>query len=293
MIHASPPAGWLPTSSCSSACLPPPQADGSGRLARRLTALLAVLAAAALTTPVLPLVSVRQRARWLGGVARAALATSGIRLVVDGEPRFGDGGLLVVANHQSWVEVVALVAVQPIRMLAKREVRRWPLLGLVAAATETLFVDRTRLHSLPTTIAEVAVALKTGDVVGVFPEGTTWCGAVAGRFHRAPFQAALDAGVPVRPVAITLRTSSGSPARCASFVGDVSLLQSLCRVLRLPELECRLTILPTIRSEGDRAGLAGAAADAISRVTHIPHVPDRQAKEYGRPTMSGTIAGRR
>ncbi|WP_308282549.1 lysophospholipid acyltransferase family protein [Pseudonocardia nigra] len=205
---------------------------------------------------------------------RAALAAAGVRLRVIGDERYSTGGgTLVVANHLSWLEVLALGAVQPVRMLAKREVRDWPLIGAVAARTGALFVDRAGLRGLPGTVAETAAALRAGAVVAVFPEGTTFCGAAAGRFRRAAFQAALDAGMPVRPVAVTFRDAAGAPAFAAAFVGDETLWDAVRRVLRLPGLVCELTVLPVIPAAAvaDRRELARRAGEAVATVTGLVH----------------------
>lgn len=276
MSHLRPrAAGWAPASVCTPDCL---SADGTCgvddrlRLAARLAALVAVLLAAVVAAPLLP---AGARARWLRSCHRGALRAAGIRLRVRGAERFAEpgAGMLVVANHLSWIDVLALGAVQPVRILAKREVREWPLVGGLAARTGAVFVDRAGLHTLPATVAATSDALRSGAAVGVFPEGTTWCGAAAGRFHRAAFQAAIDAGVPVRPVAIALRLRDGTPARGAAFVGEQPLVDSLIRVLRLPSLVCELTVLPPIPTSaaGDRREMARRAGEAVGAVTGVWH----------------------
>lgn len=262
----------MPLSPCNGNCLPAPDPAGALRSALRTVALLAVAVAVVCTVPMLPLLPERPRRRWLGALVRLVLAACGVRIDVVGPRDWSEaGGVLVVANHTSWIEALVLWAVRPLRLVAKTEVRRWPVIGAGAACAGVLFVDRLRLRALPTAVAGMAAALAAGHAVGVFPEGTTWCGAAAGPFRRAPFQAALDAGVPVRPVAITLATPDGRPTRLASFVGDEHLLACLGRVLRLPGLVCTVTVLPPIGPEGDRAALAHRAAAAIGAVTGVPH----------------------
>ena len=267
--HAAP-GGWVPTSPCTPDCLPERTGAGGGWRLVAMAALLAVTVAAAFVLPRRP------REWWLVRGARALLAVAGVRLVVQGE-RYGPRGqgVLVVANHQSWIDVVALGAVSPVRLLAKREVRQWPVIGSLAARTGALFVDRASLRQLPATVAATAAALRDGATVGVFPEGTTWCGAAAGTFRRAAFQAAIDAAVPVRPVAIALRTPDGAPAPAAAFVGDQTLLDSMRRVVAMRGLVCEVTILPLVPVEvgGSRRALAARAADAVGAATGVPHGP--------------------
>lgn len=260
--------GWAPSSPCTPDCLPAPTGRGGSRRIALLVVLLVGTACAAFALPR------RAREWWLVRGARLLLALAGVRLVVRGE-RFAPrgNGVLVVANHLSWIDVVALGAVTPVRLLAKREVRQWPVIGALATRTGTLFVDRADLRALPDTVAETAAALRAGAAVGVFPEGTTWCGAAAGPFRRAAFQAAIDAAVPVRPVAIALRTPDGGHASAATFVGDQTLLDSVRRVVALRGLVCELTLLPLIPVEvgGSRRALADRAAEAVAAATGVPH----------------------
>jgi len=235
-------------------------------MARRATALAAVLALALPLSAVLPLAGTRLREPILRWVLAAALRAAGVRLQVSGAPglRPDDGsGALVVANHLSWIDVLALGAVTPVTMLAKREVAGWPVIGPLATRVGTVFVDRKGLRSLPGVIDATARALREGALVGVFPEATTWCGAGCGDFRRAPFQAAIDAGVPVRPVSIALRTPDGRPTTAASFVGDQTLGDSLSRVLRMPGVVCAVTVGDVLEPSGDRRALARRAATAV------------------------------
>ncbi|MGW9122813.1 lysophospholipid acyltransferase family protein, partial [Streptomyces sp. NPDC055663] len=229
--------------------------------------------------------------RWAPGVVRAI----GVRDRIVGGPAQpagppGTTGTLVVANHISWLDIPLVAAVFPGRMLAKSEIRGWPLLGPLAARGGTLFVERDRLRALPTTVRTIGAALRGGSRVVVFPEGTTWCGrGPGGRFAPAAFQAAIDADAAVRPVRITYRTTPprrtgtgraghnapaehdeppehDEPAGAAAFVGDDPLVASLWRVVTAAGLTAEIRVLPQIPTAGraDRRDLARRAQTAVA-----------------------------
>jgi 1-acyl-sn-glycerol-3-phosphate acyltransferase len=257
---------WRPQSGCDVDCLPvagsTPSVPGVVR-AGRLLAVAGVLLGGAALLPVLPLLSSGQRSaagrRW----ARALLVGFGIRLVVRGRPPVRRA--LVVANHVSWLDILVLLAIAPTRLLAKREVRGWPVIGWLAAAAGTVFIDRSRPKRLPRTVAAVAAALRAGAVVSVFPEGTTWCGASAGRFRPAMFQAAIDGGAVVVPVRLSFRLADGSSTAAAAFLGDDTLWASVKRVVQVRGLVIRATIPPALHPDptATRRELAQVAESAV------------------------------
>ncbi|MGW4726386.1 lysophospholipid acyltransferase family protein [Streptomyces sp. NPDC004291] len=257
---------WLPTAPCTPGrCAAHP--DGTGpdpgagplRALARLTAgtaavLLGVLLAPA-AAPLPPAARLALVRLWTRTVVRAL----GVRVRYEGTP--ATGPLLVVANHVSWLDVPLLAAVLPARTVAKAEVRRWPVLGVLAALGGTLFIERDRLRALPGTVRAMAGILAAGGRVAVFPEGSTWCGRERGRFRPAAFQAALDAGCAVQPVRIDYR-----PADAAAYVGDDPLGTSLWRVVTTRRLTAEVRLadpLPSGRYP-DRRALAAAAGRAVA-----------------------------
>ncbi|MEU6537721.1 lysophospholipid acyltransferase family protein [Streptomyces sp. NPDC047000] len=256
---------WLPTAPCTpGACV---ERAGSRaavpRAVLRLTAVaVLLLTGIALSTPARRGIPAWLVGRWCRAIVRAA----GVRVVTTGGAAPAEGGLLLVANHISWLDIPLLAAVRPARMLAKTEVGHWPVAGPVAVRSgAVLFIERDRLRALPAAVARIAEALRAGAAVAAFPEGSTWCGRARGRFHHAVFQAALDAGVPVQPVRLRYRLTTGAPTSVPAFVGEDTLPASLWRVTTTRHLLAEVEILPLILpgTHPDRRTLARAAAHAI------------------------------
>ncbi|MFD7664619.1 lysophospholipid acyltransferase family protein [Streptomyces sp. NPDC059788] len=195
-----------------------------------------------------------------GSSCTAAPAPYGGPLSVPRPP--GGPGTLIVADHISWLDVMALLAVEPATALAKREIGRWPLLGPLARKAGTRFIDRGELRELPHVVADLARILRGGRSVLVFPQGTTWCSAAAGRFRRATFQAAIDAGAPVRPVTVSY-TQHGVPSTVAAYLGDEGFGRSLHRVAGAGGLTVRVAVHPPLEPVGDRRALAERAQRAV------------------------------
>ncbi|WP_347405433.1 lysophospholipid acyltransferase family protein [Micromonospora sp. WMMD980] len=262
---------WRPASGCGPSCLPPPAAPdvSAPRRLGRLLGVLGMLLVGAGLAALLPVLPAADRQAALRGWARGTLRALGVRLVVRGRPPRRRA--LLVANHVSWLDVLAVLAVSPARMLAKREVRGWPVVGALAAAAGTVFVDRSRPRELPATVARVADALRGGHPVAVFPEGTTWCGAAGGcrpgcGFRPAMFEAAVAAGAPVVPLAVAYRYA-GDPSTLPAFLGADTLWASVRRVLAARDLTVAVTVAAALHpADGaDRRLLARAAEAAIHR----------------------------
>lgn len=119
--------------------------------------------------------------------------------------RFGDplpGATLYVANHISWLDIELMHSQRPVSFVAKSEIAHWPLIGWLAARAGTIFHRRGSTDSLHVVMRSVVERLHEGEPVGVFPEGGAGRGDGVGTFHARIFQTALDAGVPVQPVAL-------------------------------------------------------------------------------------------
>lgn len=225
----------------------------------------------AIAALVAPRLAPRARRLLSARLARRTLAALDVRMRLTGATPPGDRPRLFVANHVSWLDVYTLGAWWPARFVAKIETASWPLAGTIARRFDALFIARDSFRDAARVKARVAAALAAGDSVVVFPEATTTDGMRLGRFHPALFQAAVEAGAVVQPVALRYRRPDGSPCPAAAFVGDDTFLASLCRVLREPRVQVDVHVGPALSPAGwTRRELAVRAQAAVAGALGLP-----------------------
>jgi 1-acyl-sn-glycerol-3-phosphate acyltransferase len=197
--------------------------------------------------------------------SRRMLDAVAVEVEVRGARPLLAGPVLLVANHVSWIDVQALGAVAGTRFVAKTEVRDWPVVGAMAERFGTLFIRRGHRRDALRVKNAIAKLLVTGERVVIFPEGTTTDGSWVAPFHAALLQAAVDAAIPVQPVAIRYRDADGAPTGAAAFVDDMSFGESLTRVLARPRLVAELTFAaPIWAADKTRRELAARCREVIA-----------------------------
>lgn len=152
-------------------------------------------------------VSLRRRAEWLHRSCLKAVTRLGISLDVHGP--FPSRGLLV-CNHLSYIDILALSAIAPCFFVAKRQVRSWPLFGRLARFGATVFSDRDRPSETARASTQVGQALAAGIIVVLFPEGTSSDGSTVLPFRSALFQPAVELNQPISTANISYTAEGGS-----------------------------------------------------------------------------------
>lgn len=223
------------------------------RLLRVIVHLAHGMALVALRWPALDAAGRQRRIAWWSA---RMLKVLGIRLEASGHCR--PGASLLVANHVSWLDILALHAVCPqARFVSKADVRHWPLLGWLVAAAGTLFIERERKRDALRVVHQMAEALTAGDTVGVFPEGTTGDGRSLLPFHANLLQAAIATETPLQPVALRYHQPGQSPSPAVAWVGTTTLAQSLWDIACAEHLSVTVMALPPVASShADRRALA-------------------------------------
>lgn len=163
--------------------------------------------------------------------AQRMLRILGIPLHVQGQAP-ARGPLLMVANHLSWLDILVMHAARHCRFVSKSDVKRWPLIGTLATGAGTLYIEREKRRDAMRVVHHMAESLKAGDIVAVFPEGTTSDGKQLLPFHANLMQAAISADAPVLPVALRfLDQRTGRDSEGPLYLGDDTLVGSLWRTL--------------------------------------------------------------
>ena len=217
------------------------------RLMRVLTHMLGGMCTILL---VFPRLSSEQQEMRVQVWATTMLARFGIDLVVVGQAPEG-GPVLLAANHISWLDIVVIHAARHCRFVSKAELRRWPLVGVLARGAGTLFIERESRRDAMRVVHHMAERLRAGDVLAIFPEGTTSDGVSLLPFHANLFQAAISADAPVLPMALRfVNRVTGELSLAPCYIGDDTLIGSMWRTLCSPGISAVLTFGEPQRAKG-------------------------------------------
>lgn len=177
-------------------------------------------------------------------------------------------GRMLVANHQSWLDIFAINALAPSAFVAKSEIRRWPLAGWLVAMAGTVFIERGRRHAVADAVQQLRQRLASGYPVAFFPEAVVHCGPSLKPFHGNLFEAAIAEQAEIVPIAIRYQNGhDGSPGTAAWYDGDISFARSVLNVLGAPQLTVVLHVLLPVPSTGQtRQALARSLRGQIGAV---------------------------
>lgn len=227
----------------------------AARIAVALSVLAFCLAGYALTWPI------RKRLGWTRFFLQWFGEALGLDVRVEGTPVGRD--VLYVANHLSWLDILAMGGATPTGFVSKDDVGQWPLVGMLARIGGTIFIDRQSRRAARGQADQLGLALMEHRPITLFPEGTTNDGASLFPFRPALFASVAPAppGVVIQPVAIDY----GDAATEIAWTGDEDLGPNARTVLNRPgPLVCTLRFLPPLAPSDDRKQLAAQAQAAVT-----------------------------
>lgn len=172
-----------------------------------------------------------------------------LHITVHGEPV--EASALWISNHVSWMDIPVLGGIRRLNFLSKAEVARWPLIGHLARAGGTLFIQRGSGDSERVS-RQMVTALAEGKRVLFFPEGTTTDGHTVKRFFAKLFASAVESQCLIQPMLICYRDGD-SLHPIAPFIGDDEMGAHLLHILNGGRIHVEVKFLTP-----ERAGLRDA-----------------------------------
>ena len=191
----------------------------------------------------------------------------GLRIKYKGKPCHEPK--LIVSNHISWLDIVAIGATQPCVFIAKSSVVRWPVIGQLARISGTLFLDRQNRKDLSKVMRKGKSAIENGISLVFFPEATTTDGKQIKSFHPSIYQTAIDSHCSTQAIAISYpEINMASPA---PYIDNDSFMSHLIRILSTPSINICLeycTPIPTTYNH-DRKKLATSTQAQVTKALSL------------------------
>lgn len=193
------------------------------------------------------------RARWLQRICQQHLRTMGVDVTVEGQaPTEG----ILVSNHVSYFDIVVLCASAPVVFIAKKEIRSWPIFGIFAYLSGSLFIDRQRRGSVAGVAEQMREALNEGAILAVFPEGTTSDGSTVLPFKPSLFEPVAELGCPVTTAAVSYSLEGGCVRDEVHWWGEMELGSHLLHAASKKRIDATLRFGESSPRFGDRKMIA-------------------------------------
>ncbi len=177
--------------------------------------------------------------------AQNSLAEFGYTFIEKGPRPVLKSGLILVGNHISFLDIMVLMSVSPqITFVAKKEVKRWPVIGIAAARVGTIFVDRSPSADRKMVRSEMAKQIQTqGAFVTVFPSGTTSL-IETKPWKKGIFEIAQEHRVPVQAFKLNYE-----PLRISAYIDDDDLITQMMHIFKTESKTVTLQWLNTFNIE--------------------------------------------
>ncbi len=200
-----------------------------------------------------------------------------IRVRVVGQP-VRERAVLFVSNHVSWVDIVVIGSIVPVAFVAKREVARWPLVGITARMQRTVFVDRARRHQAADAVKQIVARLASGTSVVLFAEGTSSDGNRVLPFRSALVgaveEAAKRGGILIQPMSICYTGQHGIPMGrqdrpLVAWYGDLDFMPHIKAFIAQGAVDAVVAYGEPVAADGtaDRKAMAKTLEGAVRAIT--------------------------
>lgn len=200
------------------------------------------------------------RSRWLQWCARRTLRVFSVQIDFTGNPP--QTGLLV-CNHLSYLDILVLVSLAPAVFVSKSEVKHWPVFGWFARLAGTLFVDRTRRSDVTRMNALIENSLTAGNVVVLFPEGTSWDGSEVLPFKSSLLEPVVGTRHPISVGFLKYSLADGNAANDVCYWGDATFFPHLVKLMTKLKVQAQVRFASVSAPAPERKALAEQLRAAV------------------------------
>jgi 1-acyl-sn-glycerol-3-phosphate acyltransferase len=179
-----------------------------------------------------------QKNQWQSKWSKNILKAMEIQVSFQGNPP--EKGMLV-ANHLSYVDIMAISHVLPATFLSKAEVRKWPLIGYLTKFAGTLFVRRERKSDLHALTEAFSSVWEKDSMIVMFPEGTSSNGDSILPFKSSLLKPVCDENQPITPAFVKYDCHGGNLKEDVYFWRDMAFAPHLMRLLSVQSVRARVT----------------------------------------------------
>lgn len=203
------------------------------------------------------------RTHWLQRSAAAILRVFNVGVRTTGAlPHAG----LLVSNHLTYLDIIAIGSLMPTVFVSKAEVKNWPVFGWCAQRGGTLFIDRTRRTDVSRISREIQEVLNTGQVVVLFPEGTSSNGHEVLPLKSSLLEPVCASNHPLSVAHISYELDQGSVENDVCYWGGMTFLPHVVRLMTLKNIRAQIRFVPVVNRASDRKDLARQLHKEIVRL---------------------------
>jgi 1-acyl-sn-glycerol-3-phosphate acyltransferase len=219
-------------------------------------------------TILFPFLSVKTQKKYVQKWSERVISTFDISAkIVNPHNLHNLDGCLIVANHISWIDVQVIHSVLYCKFISTTEVLSLPVIGRLAKAAGSLFIDLTKPKRSTYLISQDMVnSLRNKETICAFPEATSTDGKGVLAFKSSLFQPAITASAPICPIAIRYLDQNGRLSESLGFYGEMTLLESMIATVRAGPNVAELTVLPLMSANKDKHQLAADCHQLIEEI---------------------------
>lgn len=203
------------------------------------------------------------RALWCWKWGNAFLRLLGVRLTIHGTPP--EQGMLA-SNHLSYLDIVVYAACRPFIFVSKHEVKYWPIIGQMTQCAGTLFIQREQRSDVKRLAEAFKPRIQCGNVIVLFPEGTSTGGDRILPFRSSLFEPAAANGWQVAPAWIGYEVPGGDASEEVAYWKDMTFFPHLLHLFTLKEIRATVRFGSPLPAQLSRKEIAQQLHDSVCQL---------------------------